>query len=91
MTQLDFLDGRKSVRTFDPTAQISNQEIMDILSHAANAPSGNNFQPWKVFVVKNKEKQEILKNISFKQQQIADASAVFLILATKVTTIFKKL
>ena len=44
MTQLDFLDGRKSVRTFDPTAQISNQEIMDILSHAANAPSGNNFQ-----------------------------------------------
>ena len=53
MTQLDFLDGRKSVRTFDPTAQISNQEIMDILSHAANAPSGNNFQPWKVFVVKN--------------------------------------
>lgn len=37
MTQLDFLDGRKSVRTFDPTAQISNQEIMDILSHAANA------------------------------------------------------
>lgn len=61
MTQLDFLDGRKSVRTFDPTAQISNQEIMDILSHAANAPSGNNFQPWKVFVVKNKEKQEILK------------------------------
>ena len=83
MTQLDFLDGRKSVRTFDPTAQISNQEIMDILSHAANAPSGNNFQPWKVFVVKNKEKQEILKNISFKQQQIADASAVFLIFGDK--------
>lgn len=83
MTQLDFLDGRKSVRTFDPTAQISNQEIMDILSHAANAPSGNNFQPWKVFVVKNKEKLEILKDISFKQQQIADASAVFLIFGDK--------
>lgn len=83
MTQLDFLDGRKSVRAFDPTAQISNQEIMDILSHAANAPSGNNFQPWKVFVVKNKEKQAILKNFSFNQQQVADASAIFLIFGNK--------
>lgn len=56
MTLLDFLDERKSVRIFDPKAQISNQEIMDIIAHASNAPSGNNFQPWKVFVVKNKEK-----------------------------------
>lgn len=37
MTQLDFLDGRKSVRTFDPTAQISNQGNYGYSSHAANA------------------------------------------------------
>ncbi len=83
MTLLDFLDERKSVRIFDPKAQISNQEIMDIIAHASNAPSGNNFQPWKVFVVKNKEKQAILKNFSFNQQQVADASAIFLIFGNK--------
>lgn len=83
MTLLDFLDERKSVRIFDPKAQISNQEIMDILAHASNTPSGNNFQPWKVFVVKNKEKQAILKNFSFNQQQVADASAIFLIFGNK--------
>ncbi|MEY8513881.1 nitroreductase family protein [Lactococcus taiwanensis] len=83
MTLLDFLDERKSVRIFDPKAQISNREIMDILAHASDAPSGNNFQPWKVFVVKNKEKQAILKNFSFNQQQVADASAIFLIFGNK--------
>ena len=39
--------------------------------------------PWKVVVFKNKEIQEQLKNFSYQQQQVADASAVFLLLGDK--------
>lgn len=58
---LNFLDGRVSVRQFDPDAVLPNDLIKDMLEHASYAPSGNNFQPWRVVVVKNKNKQEDLK------------------------------
>ncbi|AYG00753.1 nitroreductase family protein [Lactococcus allomyrinae] len=85
MSPLEFLDARSSVRAFDPNAKISTEEIKNILSHAANAPSSNNFQPWKVIVIKNKAKQKILKNFSADQKQVEDSSAVFLIFGDKST------
>ncbi len=91
MKPLEFLDGRASVRNFDPVEQVSNETINAILTHAAYAPSSNNFQPWKVFVVKNKEKQRILKEFSANQQQVEDASAVFLIFGDKSAYNLKKI
>jgi Nitroreductase len=85
MSYLEFLDQRKSIRSFDPNVQITNQEIKDILIHGANSPSSNNFQPWKVFVVKNKSKQKILRAFSANQKQVEDASAVFLIFGDKTS------
>lgn len=61
---LNFLDGRVSVRQFDPDAVLPNDLIKDMLEHASYAPSGNNFQPWRVVVVKNKNKQEDLKKLA---------------------------
>ena len=76
---LNFLDGRVSVRQFDPDAVLPNDLIKDMLEHASYAPSGNNFQPWRVVVVKNKNKQEDLKKLAALQPQVATASAVFLL------------
>ena len=56
---LNFLDGRVSVRQFDPDAVLPNDLIKDMLEHASYAPSGNNFQPWRVVVVKNKTNKKI--------------------------------
>ena len=82
-TNLDFLNKRQSIRSFDPNDTISDDTIYQILESASKAPSSNNFQPWKVVVFKNKEIQEQLKNFSYQQQQVADASAVFLLLGDK--------
>ena len=82
-TNLDFLNKRQSIRSFDPNDTISDDTIYQILGSASQAPSSNNFQPWKVVVFKNKEIQEQLKNFSYQQQQVADASAVFLLLGDK--------
>ena len=83
MTYLTFLNDRRSVRDFDPNYSISDQEIAEMITHAANAPSSNNFQPWKIVAVTNKAKQAQLMNFAYGQKQVQDASVVFLILGDK--------
>lgn len=80
---LHFLDGRVSVRQFDCHAILSNDLIREMLEHASYAPSSNNFQPWRVMVVKNKEKQRELRKLSANQPQVETASAVFLLFGDK--------
>ena len=77
---LDNLDARKSIRHFDTKYEIGNDEILSILNHASNAPSSNNAQPWKVVVIKKKSLIKKLQQYSFNQEQVGQASAVFLIL-----------
>lgn len=78
-----FLDERKSVRQFEVGREISVEEINSMLEHASMAPSSNNAQPWKVFVVRNQEMKEKIKEVSFGQQQVADASVLFIIFGDK--------
>lgn len=80
---LHFLDERASVRQFDPNTILSNDLIKEMLKHASYALSSNNFQPWRVVVVKNKEKQRELKRLSAYQPQVETASAVFLLFGDK--------
>ncbi|ANZ57855.1 NADH dehydrogenase [Fructilactobacillus lindneri] len=83
MDFLDKLDQRKSVRHFQPNIEIKDEEIIDILNHAANAPSNNNSQPWKVIVIKNQHIKDKLKIFSYNQEHVSEASALFLILGDK--------
>jgi len=62
---LHFLDERASVRQFDPDAILSNDLIREMLKHASYAPSSNNFQPWQVVVVKNKENLLITPHVAW--------------------------
>ncbi|MGT2929258.1 nitroreductase family protein [Streptococcus dentasini] len=80
---LSFLDERRSIRYFDSQAILEKSVIVDMLKHASYAPSGNNFQPWRVVVVKNKEKQKELRKLSANQPQVETASAVFLLFGDK--------
>lgn len=83
MDFLNYLDARKSVRHFKQQVTISNEEIFNILNHAANAPSGNNAQPWKVIVIKNKSVMKMLQKFSYNQEQVTQASMIILILGDK--------
>ncbi|MCT4401900.1 nitroreductase family protein [Leuconostoc suionicum] len=83
MNFLEQLDMRKSIRHFDNKHNISDDEILNILNHAANAPSSNNAQPWQVVVIKDKELLVKMQKFSFNQEQVGQASAVFLILGDR--------
>ena len=60
---------RHSVRAFLPTA-IDSQIIKDILQVACRAPSGTNTQPWKVYVVTGKKRDEMIDRVCQAQLDI---------------------
>lgn len=53
---------RKSVRRFLPTG-VSPEVIRHILEVAARAPSGNNIQPWRVYVVSGAVREALCRDI----------------------------
>lgn len=53
---------RHSVRAFLPTS-IDSQTIKDILEVSCRAPSGTNTQPWKVYVVTGKKRDEMINQV----------------------------
>ncbi|WP_343595299.1 nitroreductase [Acinetobacter sp.] len=60
---------RHSVRAFLDT-QVSPEIIQDILRVASRAPSGTNTQPWKVYVVSGKKRDEMVDRVCKAQLEV---------------------
>ena len=54
----DAIESRRSVRAFKPDA-VPKETIEHILAAASRAPSGNNIQPWNVYVLTGKAKESL--------------------------------
>ena len=66
---LEIIKSRRSTRRFKPDI-VSDEDINDVLEAARWAPSGENFQPWKFIVIKNKETMEkIVDMLPYKKFQ----------------------
>jgi nitroreductase len=74
------LNDRRSVRKYDSSVVISEEEIREILEIATKAPSSSNMQPWRFLVVTDPELKKKLHPIAFNQQQVLDASAIVIVL-----------
>ena len=59
---LDILKSRRSTRRFKPDL-VSDEDLNAVLEAARWAPSGENLQPWKFIVIKNKETMEAIVDI----------------------------
>jgi nitroreductase len=77
---LDVIQERRSVRTYDPTVQISREEMTEILELATLAPSSSNLQPWRFLVIDKPELKQKLLPITYNQQQVVEASAIIAVL-----------
>lgn len=60
MKLLDLIKERHSVRKFQ-SREVEQFKLDYILECARLAPSAVNYQPWKFFIIKDKKKQELLK------------------------------
>ncbi|MFC8689493.1 nitroreductase family protein [Brevibacillus porteri] len=76
----DVIRERRSVRTFDPSYTISEEEIKELIGEAILAPSGTNLNPWRFMVFTEKALKEKLLPMALGQRQVVDASAVIVVL-----------
>lgn len=74
------LNTRRSVRLFDSSFVISEDEIKEIIAAATKAPSSSNMQPWRFLVVTDPELKQKLLPIAYNQKQVGEASAIIIVL-----------
>lgn len=79
----EIIKERHSVRKYDSTYIISQEEIKDMLKEATQAPSSSNLQPWRFIVIQDQEAKKELRAIANNQEQVETASAVIAVLGDK--------
>jgi nitroreductase len=77
------LDWRYAVKKFDPTRRVPDA-TWSVLEHAlVHAPSSYGLQPWRFVVVADPALRARLREVSWKQSQVTDASH-FVVFASRV-------
>jgi len=73
------IEGRHSVRQYDPSAQISEQELRELIQETTLAPSAMNLQTWRFLILTDPALKQKLFPITNGQRHVLDASAVIVI------------
>ncbi|MBV7506912.1 nitroreductase family protein [Bacillus sp. sid0103] len=82
-TLSEVIKERHSVRKYDSTFTISQEEIKDMLKEATQAPSSSNLQPWRFIVIQDEETKKELRAVANNQEQVETASAIIAVLGDK--------
>jgi len=70
---IDDLNWRYATKAFDSSKNIEQNDLDTILEAFRLSASSFGLQPWKLFVVQNKEKKQALLEHSWFQKQVVDA------------------
>lgn len=80
----EIVNGRRSIKQYDPTVKISREEMTEILTQASTAPSSVNMQPWRFLVIESEEGKEKLAPLSsFNVEKVMSASAAIAVFADR--------
>jgi nitroreductase len=82
----DLMKFRFACKVFDKKKRIANIDLDEILESIRLSPSSFGMEPWRVIVVKDKSLRSQIKEISWNQPQITDASNL-LIFTTDIESI----
>ncbi len=61
MSVLQAILNRRSIRTYQPDAQVTEEQVHDLLEAAMMAPSAHNGRPWEFVVVRDRGRLEALR------------------------------
>ena len=75
----DAIRSRRSVKHFDADHEMNNEELTQLLTSAALAPTSFNMQNWHFVAVRNKETKAALCAASWNQAQVKDASVTIVL------------
>jgi len=74
MSFLDNLEWRFATKKFNPESKLSSENLTKILRAIRFAPTSMGLEPFHVFVIKDSQLREKLREHSFNQPQVTDAS-----------------
>ena len=80
MDALTVLKQRISANKFDPSRQLSETEITELVAYATEAPSSFNIQHWRFVAVTDQAAKERLKAVAYGQPKVSEAAVTFIIL-----------
>ena len=81
MNTLETIQARRSVKHYDASHQMTDAEINELLSLAILSPTAFNVQNWRFVVVKDKELRQKIREVSWNQAQVTDASLLIVLCA----------
>lgn len=81
MDVFEAIEKRRSVKHFDPNHTMSKQEINKILSAAILSPTSYNIQNWRFVAITDKSLKTKIRQASWNQAQVTDASVVLILCA----------
>lgn len=80
---LDAFNFRRSIKTFDPSKIIAEEDFNVILEAARLSPSSVGYEPWKFLIIQNQEFREKLKEISPGAQGTLPTASHFVIILAR--------
>ncbi len=83
MRTQDAITARRSIKHFDPNHTMSDDEMNKLLSLAILSPTAFNIQNWRFIVVADPELRRQIREVSWDQAQVTDAS-VFIVLCANL-------
>lgn len=81
MDTLTAIKERRSVKHYDPEHKMSEAEINALLELALLSPTSFNMQNWRFVVVSDQATQDALREVSWNQAQVSEASITILLCA----------
>jgi len=75
------IEQRRSVKRYDPEHEMTPEEIRRLLSLTMLSPTAFNIQHWRFLVVQDAELRRKIREVSWNQAQVTDASLLVVICA----------
>lgn len=77
----DVMHSRRAVNFFDPNRDVPQADLEKILETATRSPSGFNFQPWKVAILRDPAQKAKLRALAWDQPKVTEAPVILMFLA----------
>jgi len=81
MDTIEAIKNRRAVKHYDPEHRMTEEEIGQLLTLAALAPTAFNIQNWRFVVVKDPELRNQIRQVAWDQAQVTDASLLVILCA----------
>ena len=81
MDTLQAISSRRAVKHYNPSHQMTDEEVNVLLTHTLQSPTAFNIQNWRFLLVKSHELRKKIRAAAWDQAQVTDASLLIILCA----------